>query len=113
MSDSTDSSAPDSPQVEKPRGENYRAVIDFEKCSASHECIPVCPEKAIHEGPKRLPGTIACVCVGDPEMPDMLPGKAVVNYDKLAGPVCTGCGDCIAVCPSLAIEMVHVSEIPE
>ena len=90
------------------KGEDYRAVIDFEKCTASGECIKICPEKAIREGPKRLPSVIPCTCVGSPELPEMLPGKAVVNYDKRAGSACTGCGDCIPVCPSHAIEMVPV-----
>jgi NAD-dependent dihydropyrimidine dehydrogenase PreA subunit len=84
---------------------SYRAVIDTEKCTASGECIKICEVKAIYEGPKRLPKVIACACQGDSAMPELLPGKSVVNYDK-----CNGCGDCIAVCPSHAIEMVPVSE---
>lgn len=111
MSDEISSSEKDPALAETPTGPDYRAVIDFETCAASGECIPICPEKAIREGPERMPSLILCVCVGSGEMPDMLPGKAVVNTDPRAGPVCTGCGDCIAVCPSHAIEMVHTSEV--
>jgi ferredoxin len=28
-------------------------------------------------------------------MPELLPGKWVVNYDE-----CNGCGDCVPVCPT-------------
>ena len=113
MSDELKSSAQDPALADIPTGADDRAVIDFEKCTASGECIPICPEEAIYEGPKRLPSLIACVCVGSPEQSEMLPGKAVVNYDKRAGSVCTGCGDCIPVCPSHAIEMVPVSEVSD
>jgi NAD-dependent dihydropyrimidine dehydrogenase PreA subunit len=41
--------------AEKPKGLNYRAVIDSEKCSASGECIKSCEVEAIREGPKRFP----------------------------------------------------------
>jgi ferredoxin len=36
----------------------------------------------------------------------MLPGKAVVIEDK-----CTGCGECVSVCPENAIEMVPISVV--
>ena len=110
MSDKTKSAEKAPALADIPTGADYRAVIDFEKCTASGECIAICPEEAIYEGPKRLPSLIVCTCAGSPELSEMLPGKAVVNYDKRAGSVCTGCGDCIPVCPSNAIEMVHVSE---
>jgi NAD-dependent dihydropyrimidine dehydrogenase PreA subunit len=113
MSDEIKSSAQDPALVEIPTGADYRAVIDFEKCTASGECIPICPEEAIYEGPKRLPSLIACTCAGSPELSEMLPGKALVNYDRRAGSICTGCGDCIPVCPSNAIEMVPVSEVSD
>lgn len=48
-----------------------------------------------------MPKVIACTCAGDPTLPDMLPGKALLDADK-----CNGCGDCVAVCASHAIEMV-------
>jgi NAD-dependent dihydropyrimidine dehydrogenase PreA subunit len=47
MSDEIKSSAQDPALVEIPTGADYRAVIDFEKCTASGECIPICPEEAI------------------------------------------------------------------
>jgi ferredoxin len=36
----------------------------------------------------------------------MLPGRAVIDEAK-----CTGCGECVAVCPGNAIEMVREGEI--
>ena len=80
-----------------PTGPDYKAQLKFYDCQGSGECIEVCPEQAIEEGPKRLP---AAVCVTDGKY-EMLPGKAVIDEDK-----CTGCGDCIPVCPEIALEMV-------
>lgn len=80
-------------------GPGYKAQVDIYSCVSSFECIKVCPEQAIKEGPKRLP---AAVCVTDGKY-EMLPGRAVVEADK-----CTGCGDCINVCESKAIAMVAV-----
>lgn len=90
---------PDHVHVQK--GPHLRAKIDFYQCDASGECIKVCPEQAIEEGPKRLP---AAVCISEGKY-ELLPGKAVVIEDK-----CTGCGDCVSVCPSHAIVMVSVSQ---
>ena len=90
------------------KGPDYVAVIDAEKCTASGECIKVCEVKAISEGPKRLPKIIMCSCAGDPTLPELLPGKAIVDAD-----ICTGCGDCVPVCASHAIEMVHVDQYAE
>ena len=83
------------------KGPDYKAQVKFYDCKGSGECIKACPEKAIEEGPKRLP---AAVCLSEGKY-EMLPGKAVINEDR-----CTGCGDCVPVCPSHAIEMVPVSE---
>ena len=80
-----------------PKGPNYKAQVKFYDCKGSGECIKACPEKAIEEGPKRLP---AAVCLSDGEY-EMLPGKAVIIEDR-----CTGCGDCVPACPNQAIEMV-------
>jgi Pyruvate/2-oxoacid:ferredoxin oxidoreductase delta subunit len=38
-------------------------------------------------------------------MPELLSGNSVVDYDRR-----NGCGDCMPVCPSHAIEMLPVSE---
>lgn len=84
--------------AETPKGLNYRAVIDTNKCTVSGECIKVCEVNAIYEGPGRMPTTISCATT------ELLPGKSEVDPDK-----CTGCGDCVPVCPSHAIEMVLVA----
>jgi ferredoxin len=94
---------------ETPKGEDYRAVIDTEKCTVSGECFKVCEVDAIKEGPRRMSCLISCACAGGGgELPELLPGKSVVDYD-----VCNGCGDCIDVCPSKAIEMVHLDVLNE
>ena len=49
---------------EKKKGEEFRAVIDTEKCIVSGECFKVCKEDAIKEGPRRMSGIIACACAG-------------------------------------------------
>jgi ferredoxin len=82
-----------------PKGSNYKAQLKFYDCKGSGECIRSCPEKAISEGPQRLP---AAVCISEGRYA-MLPGKAVIDKDK-----CTGCGDCVPVCPNHAIEMVTI-----
>ena len=93
----------------KKREEELRAVIDTEKCIVSGECFKVCTEDAIKEGPRRMSGVIACACAGGgSEMPELLPGKSVVDYDK-----CTGCGDCIDVCASKAIMLVPWDKLKE
>jgi NAD-dependent dihydropyrimidine dehydrogenase PreA subunit len=38
-------------------------------------------------------------CLSD----ELLPGKAEIDPD-----ICTGCGECIPVCPNNALEMVQV-----
>lgn len=81
------------------KGAGYKAELKFYDCKGSGECINACPEKAISEGPQRMPAAI-CMSGGKYEM---LPGRAVIDADK-----CTGCGDCVSVCPNLAIEMVAV-----
>ena len=56
-----------------------------------------------------MQGLIACACAGGgQELPELLPGKSVVDYD-----ICTGCGDCIDVCPSNAIKMVPLDVLKE
>ena len=96
MSDQKNISKEDSDLKEIPKGPNYKAQVNFYDCKASGECIKACPEKAIEQGPTRLP---AAVCITEGEY-KMLPGKAVVIEDK-----CTGCGDCVSVCPENAIKM--------
>ena len=79
------------------KGPGYKAQLDIYSCKGSRECIKACPEKAIEEGPERLP---APVCKPDGKY-EMLPGKAEIIEDKW-----TGCGDCVPVCPNQALEMV-------
>ncbi len=86
-------------------GPHYRAAIDAEKCPASGCCIAACEPGAIHEGPNRWPAVIGCACAG--AMPELLPGKSVVDPDQ-----CNGCEECLSVCPGHAIEMVPVA-MPE
>ena len=81
------------------KGAGYKAQLKFYDCKGSGECINACPEKAISEGPQRMP---AAVCLSEGKYA-MLPGRAVIDADK-----CTGCGDCVPVCPNKAIEMVVV-----
>lgn len=82
------------------KGAGYKAQVKFYTCKGSGECIKVCPEKAISEGPQRMPSAV-CLSSGKYEM---LPGKAVIDETK-----CTGCGECIAVCPNNALEMVRLN----
>jgi ferredoxin len=89
----------DSGMKEIPQGPNSKAKLKFYDCKGSGECIKACPEKAISEGPQRMP---AAVCISEGRYA-MLPGKAVIDEDK-----CTGCGDCVPVCPNHAIEMVTI-----
>ncbi len=65
MSYKIKSSEKNSTPIETPKGADYRAVIDTEKCTASGECIKICEVNAIYEGPKRLPRVLACACQGD------------------------------------------------
>jgi len=81
------------------KGAGYKAQLKFYDCKGSGECLKACPEKAISEGPQRMP---AAVCLSEGKYA-MLPGRAVIDADK-----CTGCGDCVPVCPNKAIEMVAV-----
>ena len=81
------------------KGAGYKANLKFYDCKGSGECIKACPEKAISEGPQRMP---AAVCLSSGKY-EMLPGKAVIDETK-----CTGCGECVPVCPKIAIEMVAV-----
>jgi ferredoxin len=56
-----------------------------------------------------MSGLIACACAGGGgELPELLPGKSVVDYDK-----CTGCGEGINICPSQAIKMVRLDVLTE
>ena len=82
------------------KGAGYKAQVKFYTCKGSGECIKVCPEKAISEGPQRMP---AAVCMSEGRYA-MLPGRAVIDEAK-----CTGCGECIAVCPNNALEMVRLN----
>jgi ferredoxin len=77
-----------------PTGAAYVAKLKFPYCKTSYDCIAACPEKAITIGPERLPSH---TCTGM----HLLPGKPEIDADK-----CTGCGDCISVCPNHALEMV-------
>ena len=54
------------------------AVVDFNKCVGSGECVDVCPCAAI----------------------EVEEEKAIVDLD-----LCTSCGACITVCPTQAIKM--------
>ena len=94
MSDGIKSSEQNPALAKTPKGLNYRAVIDPEKCTVSGECIKVCEVNAIDEGPKRLP-SMTCFAM------ELLPGKSEVDQEK-----CNGCGECVSVCHSNAIEMV-------
>jgi hypothetical protein len=51
MSDEIKSSEKNPAFAEKPKGLNYRAIIDSEKCTASGECIKIYEVEAIREGP--------------------------------------------------------------
>ncbi|MCX6161075.1 MAG: 4Fe-4S binding protein [Ignavibacteriae bacterium] len=82
------------------KGDGNKAKLKFYTCKGSGECIKACPEKAISEGPQRMPSAV-CLSSGKYEM---LPGRAVIDESK-----CTGCGDCVPVCPNQAIEMSAVS----
>ena len=79
------------------KGAGYMAKLKFYDCKGSLECIKACPENAISEGIQRMPPAV-CLSSGKYEM---LPGRAVIDETK-----CTGCGDCVPVCPNMAIEMV-------
>jgi NAD-dependent dihydropyrimidine dehydrogenase PreA subunit len=81
------------------KGPGYKAKLKFYTCKGNGECIKVCPEKAISEGPQRMP---AAVCMSEGRY-EMSPGRAVIDEAK-----CTGCGECVPVCPNHAIEMVAV-----
>ena len=81
------------------KGAGYKAKVKFYTCKGSGECIKVCPEKAISEGPQRMP---AAICLSEGNY-GMLPGKAVIDEA-----LCNGCGECVPVCPKQAIEMVAV-----
>ena len=78
------------------KGPGYIAKLKFYHCRSSYDCIKACPEKAITQGPERLPSN---TCNGL----ELLPGKPEIDSLK-----CTGCGDCIPVCPNNALEMVAV-----
>ena len=81
------------------KGAGYKAKVKFYTCSGSGECIKVCPEKAITEGPQRMP---AAVCMSEGGY-KMLPGRAVIDEAK-----CADCRDCVSVYPYKALEMVAV-----
>jgi len=78
-------------------GPGFMAKLKFYVCRSSYECIKACPENAITQGPERLPSNI---CTGL----ELLPGKPEIDAAK-----CTGCGDCITVCPNNALEMVRLN----
>jgi NAD-dependent dihydropyrimidine dehydrogenase PreA subunit len=75
-------------------GPGFMAQLKLYSCKSSYGCITACPENAITRGPDRLPANMCCSI-------ELLPGKAVIDEAK-----CTGCGECIAVCPNNALEMV-------
>ena len=75
-------------------GPGFMAQLKFYSCKSSYGCITACPENAITRGPDRLPANM-CNSI------EMLPGKPEIDTAK-----CTGCGECIAVCPNNALEMV-------
>ena len=96
MSDQENITKENAGQKEIPKGPNYKAKLKFYHCKSSYDCIAACPEQAITKGADRFP---PMACLSD----DLLPGKAEIDKDK-----CTGCGDCVPVCPNNAIEMVAV-----
>jgi len=79
-------------------GPGYKAKLKFYDCKSSYECIKACPEQAITQGPERLPANMCC-------RSELLPGKPEIDANK-----CSGCGDCISVCPNDALEMVLRNE---
>jgi NAD-dependent dihydropyrimidine dehydrogenase PreA subunit len=79
------------------KGAGYKAKLKFYDCKGSGECIKACPEKAISEGPQRMP---AAVCLSNGKY-EMLPGRAIIDEA-----ICNGCGDCVSACPNQALEMV-------
>jgi ferredoxin len=75
-------------------GPGFKAKLKFYDCKSSYKCIAACPENAISKGPDRMPTNMCCSL-------ELLPGKPEIDPVK-----CTGCGDCISVCPNNALEMV-------
>ena len=83
-----------------------KVYVDFQRCNACRQCIPVCPVQAIqvkgkaiickHCDPNTAPCAKACpegaiVAVGDGDILTVVPEK------------CTGCGECVKACPYDAI----------
>ena len=77
-------------------GPGFKAKLKFYHCRSSYDCIAACPEQAITKGADRFP-SMACLSN------ELEPGKAEIDPEK-----CTGCGECISVCPNHALEMVKV-----
>ena len=78
-------------------GPGYKANLKFYDCKGSGECIKACPEKAISEGPQRMP---AAVCLSSGKY-EMLPGRAVIDETNVPDAESAFSG-----CPNNAIEMV-------
>ena len=79
-----------------------KAQLHIYDCQDSGECIKACPEKAIEEGPGRLP---AAVCKTDGEY-EMLPGKAVIIEDLV-----TSGGSVLKAISQLEAVQLRVSDV--
>ena len=58
------------------KGAGYMAKLKFYDCESNYECIKACPEKAITQGPERLPSN---TCSGL----ELLPGKPEIDHGKM------------------------------
>lgn len=84
-----------------------KVYVDFQKCTACKQCMPVCPVQAIRVDGKAI---ICKHCPPDTaECAKACPEKAIVpvgNDNQILTVVpekCTGCGECVKACPYNAI----------